>query len=216
MNVWIESARREPDDDEHAHIRFLLYWIAYEAAHQTETNGSRFSFHAKLARHDRGRLRNILIATRKDIVDILELRQASPYFWKRRREDSDVTTSDAWEARFQRRVRDSKAKLEAAIDRWSYKGADHRIKGTLNTLFDNLNLVRQQIVHGGSAGPQSRGRTQVLLGTRLLVDFVPCFRDSIASNLDANWGNPPFPRVGTGPDDTCPPPWLDRGTGSTR
>ena len=214
MNVWIDSAEEGPDDNEHAHIRFLLYWIAYEAAYQTEANGKRDDFHAKLARHDRGRLRDILSANRKDVLDILALRQASPSFWKQQPEDAAVSTADAWERKFKERVRYATEKLEAAITKWSYAGANDRIKGTLNTLFKNLNIVRIQIVHGGNAGPQSYGRTQVLLGTRLLTALVPCFRDSIASNPDANWGRPPFPRVGTGPDDACPPPWLELRTRS--
>ncbi len=78
----------------------------------------------------------------------------------------------------------------------------------LNDLFRNLSVVRNQIVHGGSAGTESRGRTQVILGAGLLKAFVPCFRDSIASNIDQDWGEPPFPRVGSAPDEKCSPPWL--------
>ncbi len=33
MNVWIESARTSPNNDDYAHIRFVFYWIAYEAAY---------------------------------------------------------------------------------------------------------------------------------------------------------------------------------------
>ena len=48
--------------------------------------------------------------------------------------------------------------------------------GTLNDLFEHLSIVRHQIVHGGSAGSKSRGRTQVIRGEKLLSAFVPRFR----------------------------------------
>ena len=87
-------------------------------------------------------------------------------------------------------------------------GANERTTNSLNGLFRNLSVVRNQIVHGASAGSQSHGRTQVRLRASLLDRLIPCFRDSIQSNLDEDWGSPPFPRVGAGPDDECPPPWL--------
>ena len=84
--------------------------------------------------------------------------------------------------------------------------------GTLNNLFEHLSIVRHQIVHGGSAGSKSRGRTQVIRGEKLLSAFVPRFRciikNSIKDNPNEDWGEPPFPRVGSGRDDKCPPPWL--------
>ena len=177
MNVWIDLAQKTPDDDEHAHIRFVFYWIAYEAAYQAENygphsdgRGVRNAFHAKLARHDRGRLRNILREAKEDVVAILQLRQASEYFW---RKDEDVRSPDDWEQRFEERTRKAKRRLEAAIDEWRSPKSDDRTRDTLDDLFRCLNLVRNQIVHGGSAGPQSQGRTQVLLAARLLTALVP-------------------------------------------
>ena len=82
------------------------------------------------------------------------------------------------------------------------------ISATLNNLFRNLSVVRNQIVHGASAGQDSHGRTQVILGAWLLKAFIPCFRDAIKANIHEDWGEPPYPRVGSGPDDKCPPPWL--------
>lgn len=85
---------------------------------------------------------------------------------------------------------------------------------TLEDVFANLSVVRNQIVHGGSMGIHGRGQTQVLLGATLLADLIPSFRSIIASNLDEDWGSPPFPRVGSGPDDDCRPPWLSAGRGA--
>ena len=211
MDTWISHAK-EVSDAGKAHVRFLFYWIAYEAAHQTRETGEveghkedRRELHRKLARHDRGKLQSILHAQSDDIVRILELRQADPSFWREgARANRGVTTPEEWESAFRKRVRSARDRLVTAVR----SGVKKEISATLDDLFRNLNLVRNQIVHGASAGPASRGRTQVIVGARLLTAFIPCFRDGIESNLDVDWGEPPFPRVGSGPDDEVAPPWL--------
>ena len=205
MNSWIEMA----EGSDHDHVRFVFYWIAYEAAYQNEKSKlkewkERQVFHSRLARHDRGRLQGILRRRREDVVRIIELRQASRFFWKRQPEDEDVKIAAEWESRFRTRAGSAIRRLDKAVG----SGVKRDTADTLDGLFDNLNIVRQQIVHGGSAGSRSQGRTQVILGAGLLKALVPCFRDSIESNVDQDWGEPPYPRVGSGPDEKCPPPWL--------
>ncbi len=213
MNTWIELA----ETTTHEHVRFVFLWIAYEAAHQNHQNESsertqgeeRRRFHDRLARCDRGRLQSILRARSADIVRILELRQAHPSFWKRWREDEGVASAAEWERKFRKRIGSAIDGLNAALCRDDQLRVKREMmSGTLNNLFTNLSIVRHQIVHGGSAGPKSRGRTQVILGARLLKALVPCFRDSIQWNIDKDWGKPPYPRVGSVADEECPPPWL--------
>ena len=198
MDTWIDLAQETP----HEHVRFAFYWIAYEAAYQNENpkitdSKQRDQFHERLAERDGAKLRTILYAQRGDVADILNLRQAHPSFWKQRGQDKNTRSAEEWESNFKRWV-------GLAIESLG-KG---EIRITLNNLFGNLAIVRQQIVHGGSAGPRSRGRTQVRLGALLLKALVPCFRDSIQSNIDEDWGKPPYPRVGSREDEECPPPWL--------
>ena len=198
MNTWIELAEETP----HEHVRFVFYWIAYEAAYKNENPElkaweERRQLHERLAKHDGRKLQGLLIAQRRDVVRILELRQAHPSFWTRQPRDENVRSPEEWESVFERRVKLDKKDLE-----------NLKISDTLNNLFRNLNIVRNQIVHGASAGPRSRGRTQVGLGARLLTALVPCFRDSIRSSIDEDWGKPPYPRVGSREDEECPPPWL--------
>lgn len=205
MNTWIELA----DATTHEHVLFVFLWIAYEAAHQNESSErkqgeERRKFHDRLARRDRGRLKSMLCARKTDIVRILELRQAHPSFWTRWREDEGVASAAEWEKKFRERIRSAIDRLNLALR----SGAKREMSNALNDLFANLSIVRHQIVHGGSAGPNSRGRTQVILGAGLLKALVPCFRDSIQSNIDEDWGRPPYPRVGSVADEECPPPWL--------
>ena len=215
MKAWIDLARKESNENR-AHVRFVFYWIAYEAAYKVEGDDSsdsgakdsvqRRTFHYLVARCDRGRLRQVLRQHVADVTAILELRQANPSFWQRWREDARVETAPEWERNFAGRTSEAMRTLRDAIENWSRGRANERIAEALNTLFRNLAVVRNQIVHGASAGPHSRGRNQVLWGARLLHALVPCFRDCVESNLDEDWGQPPFPRVGAGPDDKCPPP----------
>ena len=203
MGVWIDLAKHTPDDDDHAHGRFVFYWIAYEAAYKVEDRNSseaqlRRAFHHLVTWYDGLGLQETLNEHREPIVGMLKLRQANPSFWYQG--EQQATSNGQWAARFQSRVK-------AAVNRLD----NLETENTLNDLFENLSVVRNQIVHGGSAGFRSRGRTQVLLGAALLDALIPRFRDSIRSNLEDDWGSPPFPRLGAGPDDECPPPWLEAG-----
>ena len=205
MNTWIELAEAAL----YEHVRFVFYWIAYEAAYQNENSGlpdgeERQEFHDRLVRHDRGKLQGVLHVQRSNVARIIELRQVHPSFWRKWREDEDVRSAEEWENSFKRRVGSDIDGLNRAVR----GGVKREISNALNNLFRNLSIVRHQIVHGGSAGPRSRGRTQVVLGAGLLKVLVPCFRDSIQSNSDEDWGKPPYPRVGSMPDQKCPPPWL--------
>ena len=212
------SRQETSDDDDCGHVRFVFYWIAYEAAYKVDGSGEssprapeaqqRGSFHRKIARYDRGRLQDTLRRHRERVAKVLELRQAHPSFWQKWDEDGRVESAENWERIFGKRTRKAKETLRRAIEDWHLGDANERTEDSLNDLFRNLAVVRNQIVHGASAGSHSRGRTQVRLGAQLLHALIPCFRDSIESNLDEDWGRPPFPRVGAGPDDECPPPWL--------
>lgn len=124
-----------------------------------------------------------------DVVRIFELRQAHPSFWyppssrKESRENAGVGPAESWESVFRKRVGAMRKRLDEAVR----SGVKEAISTTLNDLFRNLSVVRNQIVHGASAGPESRGRTQVVLGARLLSAFVPCF---------ATASRPTFKRTG--------------------
>ena len=223
MSTWISHAEATSGEEE-AHIRFLFYWIAYEAAYQMNEKGGHGKkrqelFHQRVADHDWEKLQSILCAQKVDVVGVLELRQAHPSFWYRRKvrkgSKGVVETAVAWNRDFQKWVESARKRLGEAVTRRTGGDEPHdavwyqrKITGTLNDLFENLNIVRHQIVHGGSAGPGSRGRTQVIRGAKLLSAFVPCFHDVIKDNPDEDWGEPPFPRVGKRPDDECKPPWL--------
>lgn len=220
MGTWISHAETV-SGEENAHIRFLFYWIAYEAAYQVypvveKSWEERERLHRNLAFRDMGRFQRILRVEKDCVRNILELRYAYRPFWNERTDwNTDVETAEEWEIKFGKQVESASARLNAAIhsDDRETLGKKQAIARTLDDVFGNLNVVRNQIVHGASAGPGSRGRTQVILGAGLLGAFIPCFRDGIEHNMHEDWGAPPFPRVGKKPDEKCAPPWLATNTG---
>ena len=181
MDTWISHAEAAAGDDD-THLRFLFYWIAYEAAYQTypvagHGGKARESLHWKLADRDTGRLQGILYAKKHDVLRILRLRQAHPYFWYKPEKNTSVGTVKEWNRIFSGKVERAEKHLDKARS-----GRREAIRETLNDLFLNLSVVRNQIVHGASAGSGGWGRTQYELGAKLLKALIPCFREVIRSN----------------------------------
>ena len=214
MNIWLEHAESISDGENSEHISFLYYWIAYESAYQqfdpdgkkrkykSEEN-KREKFHEIIAGCDHGldELKGALKECEPQAVKLLELRQANPCFWRHNGEPWSKSLKK-WEDYF-------KLKSEFATNILKKENKDREdIREALNSLFNNLSIVRNQVVHGGSSGEKSYGVHQVAWGNRILKSIIPALRGCIENNKTASWGKPPFPRVGENPDDKCPPPWF--------
>ena len=204
MKTWIELAKNPCiQGEEYTHVRFIFYWVAYEAAfgvYQNDGNynneSQRRDFHHKLARYSP----NLITELKNNIYEItklMELRQSDDRFWYKRRQKR--SSKEEWNNEFNERTRE--------FLRCLYDGIE--ISRILDKLFSKLNVVRNQIVHGASSGSESFGRNQVAWGEDLLKTLVPVFRNTIASHREDNWGEPPFPRVGDEADEECKPPWLE-------
>ncbi len=207
MDTWIEKAETVPKGNDHDHVRFLYFYIAYEAAYQRfNVNEPWKRFNHTLARHAKLEIINTLQHSTEDIGRLFNLRQASPLFWEKNKQKEK--SPDEWAKKYKSSVVTSLEKLDVLLQESRDR---NQLARSLNSLFGRIRLVRNQIVHGGSAGIDSRGRTQVELCARLLQALVPCIRDCIKIRIEKDWGKPPFPRVGSGPDDPeCAPPWLDQ------
>jgi hypothetical protein len=117
MDVGIDLADRTEVTEDRAHLRFALYWTAYEAAYQVyEPSGNspdkkkREAFHLQVTRWGSPELRNTLSRHRESIVKLLELRQANGCFWYRK--DQPTTSAAAWEKGFQDWVRRATRRLD--------------------------------------------------------------------------------------------------------
>jgi len=212
MNNWIEHAGLV-ENGAREHIKFLFYWIAYEAAYKIEEWGNlteeyklRSSFHKKISacKYAKRDFQRALWDVQNEANYLLRLRQASRHFWYKK-EGWDENPR-MWERKFEKAVKEDCDYLKQA----TYDG--NSLVSTLNALFSNLSIVRNQIVHGGSSGKDSHGRNQVIWGTKVLQSIIPKFRNCIRENKTVDWEEPPFPRVGDGPDDPCLPRWIKKDT----
>ena len=117
MRVWINLAETLPAGEDHAHVRFVLYWIAYEAAYQVYKVGGdssdkleREDFHRRVTWYDGRRLQATLSQHREPIIKLLELRQAHTSFWYRGNQRASSTAT--WEAGSGSRIRDAVSRLD--------------------------------------------------------------------------------------------------------
>jgi len=213
MDVWIDLAEKAERNAHH--VRFVLLWIAYEAAYAHTPESGRPpsgrsgepSFWRNASKLNRNELQSVLRAHREPITVLLELRWANQHFWFKTTKMENVETAKQWEHAFKEHVQIAKSDFARAID----TGDSASITKALKYLFDVLHVVRNQIVHGASAGERSLGITQVRAGAQVLGALVPCFRRIIHNNIKSGqWGIPPFPHVDVHvvPDQDYPPPWL--------
>ena len=203
MGVWIKHAENLSETERH--LRFVCYWIAFDAAFAQFAKGGgdgmgrMARFLKRVAKGDEnGDICKILRDRRRDIERICELRQTAPTFWDGRR--SKVRHPSQWEGEFAN-IRDE----ERRRLRWMVRSGQH-VSAVLEDLFGRLYVVRNQIFHGGSSGARSHGMTQVKAGVLLLSRLVPCFREIMRK--DADWGPVPFPRLGRPDQRDLSPPWI--------
>ena len=225
METWLKLAKQQNAPD---HVRFVFYWIAFEAAYvclpedwsfSQDMTKDRSVFLDNVCSLGNSALRKVLIKHQKTAANLFTLRWATAYFWYRndwKRINPEVlklnsaAQEDEWESRFKNRCKYRLQKLDAAVN----TGDEKAVRDTLASLFKVLAFVRNQIVHGGSAGGQSLGKSQVEWGVELLDGLIPKLRDIIRTNMQANWwGVPAFPRLFPDivRDQDHPPPWLLKG-----
>ena len=66
----------------------------------------------------------------------------------------------------------------------------------LTTLFDNLYVLRNQILRGGATYRSSVNRQQLQDDTKILASLLPIFFDIMQANIHIEgWSKPYYPRV---------------------
>ena len=184
---WLERAEKELED---ADAAFIFYWISFNAAYAQDRQ-HRFQEHEQSLYAD--------------------------YFNTTLSVDSDGTIYDAIWERFPQSIRvlldnrfvfqpfwDHQAGL--GHDNWEYKFDDSRsavhdalsrrdTRVILNTVFDRLYTLRNQLLHGGATWNGSVNRDQVRDGARIMALLVPLFIHLMMSHPEIDWGSPDYPVV---------------------
>lgn len=185
---WLNRAEKDRDDTDST---FIFLWISFNAAyaedipqlHVSSERGMFGGFLEKMLAFDNSGL--IYNAIWLKFSGPVRLIMNNPYvfqpFWQHH---NGVDGYEDWEQRFDR----SKTRLHDAIIK-----KDTRI--VLNTLFDRLYVLRNQLVHGGATWNSAVNRSQVKDGAEILAILMPIFLHLMMDNPQAEWPAPNYPVV---------------------
>ena len=185
---WLNRAEKDRDDTDST---FIFLWISFNAAyaedipqlHVFSERGMFGGFLEKMLAFDNSGL--IYNAIWLKFSGPVRLIMNNPYvfqpFWQHH---NGVDGYEDWEQRFDR----SKTRLHDAIIK-----KDTRI--VLNTLFDRLYVLRNQLVHGGATWNSAVNRSQVKDGAEILGILMPIFLHLMMDNPEAEWPAPNYPVV---------------------
>lgn len=184
---WYGRASAEDDDVD---VRFILLWIAFNAAYASDldidagNDRDKFRlFFRTLIELDRGDRIYRMVWSRfsGEIRLLLDNRVVFAPFWAHQ---NGVPGNQDWEARLAR----AKHAVGKAV-------ATHDTPTILSILFDRLYVLRNQLVHGGATWCSKVNRDQVRDGSAILVNLVPIFIDIMMDNPQHPWGMPFYPVI---------------------
>jgi hypothetical protein len=185
---WLNRAEIASEDLDAA---FIFYWISFNAAYADDRNDfgesttrSHFSeYFEKVVSLDTDHRVYDAIWRRfsQSIRTLLSNKFVFQPFWNHQ---NQVTGHEEWEKRFNA----SQKIIRSALQR-----RDTRI--ILETLFDRLYVLRNQLIHGGATWNSSVNRDQVRDGRNILGFLIPIFLNLMMDNPELDWGAPYYPIV---------------------
>jgi Apea-like HEPN len=185
---WIGRAEDENDDLD---VKFILLWIAFNAAYASEievrAGDARLAFtnyFAVLVELDGSQA--IYSSVWERFSQEIRLLLDNPYifapFWSHH---NGVPGYDDHKERL--------AKAKSAVN----KAFSTRDTATLlSIMFDRLYVLRNQLVHGGATWNSGVNRAQVRDGAAVLSTLVPIFISIMMDHPTRDWGKPFYPVVG--------------------
>lgn len=181
---WLARAEQEKDADPDA--AFIFYWISFNAAYaidlefaESQSETRQYSnYFQKVIALDKNRLIYNAVWERfpGPIRLLMDNRFVFQPFWKYQ---NRVPGFEHWELMFesgQSRIRGALARQDTGM--------------ILDTLFDRLRILRNQLIHGGATWRSSRNRDQVQDGTRIMAFLVPIFISLMLEHPEIDWGPP--------------------------
>ena len=184
---WLKPAESEEDLD----VKFILYWIAFNAAYakaipedeESTEKAQMTNFFDRLVALDKDK--NIYNAIWSEFSGPIRLLLNNKYvfapFW--RYQQGDVSAKD-WELWFATSRKLAQKSLTT-----------HDTVKILSSLFPRIYTLRNQIVHGGATWQSSINRDQVRDCTALLGTLVPVFIQLMMEDRDGEWDMPSYPVV---------------------
>ena len=184
---WLKPAEIEDDWD----IKFILYWIAFNAAYakavpeddESSEKDQMTSFFDRLVVLDKDR--KIYNAIWSEFSGPIRLLLDNKYvfapFWRYQRGEVSAKDWELWFATSRKVVQKSLA--------------THDTVKILSSLFPRIYTLRNQIVHGGATWQSAVNRDQVRDCSALLETLVPIFIQIMMENKEGDWDMPSYPVV---------------------
>ena len=191
---WLERAEKESQAEDFD-AAFIFYWIAFNAMYGRLVN-SRVDDEE---RRQRCRYletvvnftdtKSVIYATiwsvlRDEIEAMLKNKYVYYFYWQHR---NNPSIHIDWDKKFDKaRERAMKAVRNPH---------ERQTRYVLCELFDRLNTLRNQLLHGGGTHNGSVNRKLVEPGARIMSSLVPHFIDVMIEHPKADWGTPWYPVV---------------------
>lgn len=185
---WLGRAEQFEDDPD---LRYVLLWIAFNAAYATEVD-ERFrtteietfrAFVEKLVQLDaQGRIAALVWQEFTGSIRLLvRNRYVFQDFWALR---NGRLSEEEWERRF----REAQLSANAALARQD-------TVGVLSIALNRLYTLRNQLVHGGATWHSQVNREQLRDGVNLLGKLVPLVIELMLDHPGTLWGDACYPVV---------------------
>lgn len=181
-DTWLAHAReiRTTGDLD---LTFVLYWTAFNASYARDPAGGKAEreiadYFRRLLHRDRsGAIHDSIRSSYSDPIEHL-LRNKYLYrpFWDFL---NKKPKGAFWERRF---LRANRRALNAL--------RNEKTGIVLETVFNRLYTLRNQLVHGGARWKSRRNRDSVSDGARIMEVLVPIFIDIMRANPNDQWGRP--------------------------
>ena len=186
---WMERSEKGQDADPDPDARFIFAWIAFNALYQEEIkNNSEHSeqmsmkaFLEKVIDLKPGAVYGPLRERSQDVRSLIASRWVYRSFWKHH---NNVPGFEDWERTLESRAR--------AAERAFHTDMNERV---VAMLFQQLYVLRNQLLHGGATWNSSVNREQVGLAADVLPPLVYRCIGVMLDHPEADWGKPFYPPV---------------------
>ena len=184
---WLECAEKHRNGND-LDVAFVSYWIAFNAVYtgkkqvderQPERSSIRgiFDTMADLDREER-LFSKIWEQFSEPIRLILYNQYIFQPFWDN---ENSLPKGKDWESKLKQHRKNAYTALR-----------NKNSAKVLTILFNQLYVLRNQLVHGCATWKSSKNRPQVKNGTQIMEHFVPIIIELLMDNPEVDWGDSPY------------------------
>ena len=188
---WLGRADHELYESQQPDAAFIFYWISFNAlyaadspdARETEEHINFKTYFSGILGLDTNKAitRAIWGKFGDSILSLITNKYVYKQFWKHHNGIQGFQNWHHW--------------LENDVHSTNNDLASGGVGVVIDTLFERLYVLRNQLIHGGATYESSVNRKQVLDGAEIMAFLVPKFIELMMDNPDEDWGEPYYPPV---------------------